>query len=57
MSETNVDANDPLASTPPEPAKKLNLDIDPAETSEWLESLEYVLNARGAERVKFSLPP
>jgi len=27
-------------------------DIDPAETQEWLESLEYVLNTKGPERVK-----
>jgi pyruvate dehydrogenase E1 component len=28
-------------------------DVDPAETQEWLESLEYVLKTKGAERVKF----
>ena len=27
-------------------------DIDPAETQEWLDSLEYVLNTKGPERVK-----
>jgi pyruvate dehydrogenase E1 component len=27
-------------------------DIDPAETREWLDSLEYVLNTKGPERVK-----
>ncbi len=30
-------------------------DLDPVETQEWLESLEYVLKTRGAERVKFLL--
>ena len=30
-------------------------DLDPAETAEWLESLQYVLEAKGAERVKFLL--
>jgi pyruvate dehydrogenase E1 component len=28
-------------------------DVDPSETQEWLESLEYVLKTKGAERVKF----
>jgi pyruvate dehydrogenase E1 component len=27
-------------------------DVDPAETQEWLDSLEYVLNTKGPERVK-----
>ena len=27
-------------------------DIDPAETAEWLESLDYVLESKGPERVK-----
>src|SRR5439155_25905534 len=27
-------------------------DIDPIETKEWLDSLEYVLNTKGPERVK-----
>ena len=31
------------------------VDQDPAETAEWLESLEYVLQSKGAERVKFLL--
>ncbi|HUY89211.1 MAG TPA: pyruvate dehydrogenase (acetyl-transferring), homodimeric type [Pirellulales bacterium] len=30
-------------------------DFDPAETAEWLESLQYVLEAKGPERVKFLL--
>jgi pyruvate dehydrogenase E1 component len=30
-------------------------DVDPAETQEWLESLEYVLKTKGAERAKFLL--
>ena len=30
-------------------------DTDPAETREWLESLEYVLQAKGSERVKYLL--
>ena len=30
-------------------------DIDPTETQEWLESLEYVLNSRGPERVNYLL--
>src|SRR5262245_6960485 len=27
-------------------------DLDPAETQEWLDSLDYVLNTKGPERVK-----
>ena len=30
-------------------------DPDPAETSEWLDSLEYVLNSKGPERVEYLL--
>ena len=30
-------------------------DIDPAETQEWLDSLDYVLNSRGTERAKYLL--
>ena len=30
-------------------------DIDPVETNEWLDSLEYVLGSRGPERVKYLL--
>ncbi|HND54788.1 MAG TPA: pyruvate dehydrogenase (acetyl-transferring), homodimeric type, partial [Pirellulaceae bacterium] len=30
-------------------------DVDPAETLEWAESLDYVLNTKGAERAKFLL--
>ena len=31
------------------------VDVDPAETQEWLDSLEYVLNSRGPDRVKYLL--
>ncbi len=30
-------------------------DLDPAETAEWLQSLQYVLEAKGPERVKYLL--
>jgi pyruvate dehydrogenase E1 component len=30
-------------------------DVDPSETKEWLESLQYVLQAKGPERVKYLL--
>src|SRR6059058_148155 len=36
--------------TPPAPAPQQ--DIDPVETQEWLDSLEYVLSTKGPERVK-----
>ena len=29
------------------------LDIDPAETNEWLGSLDYVLKSRGPDRVRY----
>jgi len=35
----------PVTPVPPQ-------DIDPVETKEWLDSLEYVLNTKGPERVK-----
>ena len=31
------------------------VDIDPTETAEWVESLDYVLKSKGAERVKYLL--
>ncbi|MCA9195567.1 MAG: pyruvate dehydrogenase (acetyl-transferring), homodimeric type, partial [Planctomycetales bacterium] len=31
------------------------VDADPAETAEWMSSLEYVLKSKGAERVKYLL--
>ncbi len=36
----------------PVPPPSQTQDIDPAETQEWLDSLEYVLNTKGPERVK-----
>jgi len=38
-----------------DPFVELVEDIDPAETQEWLDSLEYVLTSRGAERAKYLL--
>src|SRR5260221_390012 len=46
-SETAV-ANGDGPQITPVPAQ----DIDPVETKEWLDSLEYVLNTKGPERVK-----
>ena len=34
---------------------KLPIDIDPTETSEWIDSLQYVLERHGADRVNFLL--
>ena len=36
-------------------AKNAEVDIDVAETNEWLQSLEYVLKSKGPERVRFIL--
>src|SRR5947207_13392390 len=46
-SETAVANGDGPQVTPVPPQ-----DIDPIETKEWLDSLEYVLNTKGPERVK-----
>jgi pyruvate dehydrogenase E1 component len=40
---------------PPEPVPAVPEDIDPAETQEWLDSLRYVLESKGPERVKYLL--
>ena len=34
---------------------KLPIDIDPTETAEWIDSLQYVLERHGADRVNFLL--
>ena len=31
------------------------VDVDPAETQEWLESLEYIMNSKGHDRAKYLL--
>jgi pyruvate dehydrogenase E1 component len=36
-----------------EPYVEQTLDVDPAETAEWIDSLEYVLNHRGSDRAKY----
>jgi pyruvate dehydrogenase E1 component len=41
--------------TPVDPYVNPGIDQDPAETAEWLESLDYVLSSKGSERVKFLL--
>ena len=42
------------ATAPGDPAPK-GPDLDPAETEEWLDSLQYVLETKGAERVRYLL--
>ena len=39
----------------PAPAATVGRDVDPAETQEWLDSLEAVLKAQGSERAEFLL--
>ncbi len=41
-----------MASADLSPNSPIPNDVDPAETSEWLESLDYVLESKGPERVK-----
>ncbi len=38
-----------------EPFIKQTVDIDPVETEEWIDSLEYVINSRGPDRAKYLL--
>lgn len=53
MSDTHTIPTSELA--PAQAAYTSSHDVDPAETQEWLDSLEYVLKTKGAERVKFLL--
>ena len=38
-----------------EPYLKQTTDLDPAETQEWLDSLEYVISSKGPDRAKYLL--
>ena len=38
-----------------EPYLKQTVDADPAETQEWLESLEFVIKSKGEDRAKYIL--
>lgn len=38
-----------------EPYLKQTLDVDPLETKEWLESLDYIIESRGEDRAKYIL--
>ncbi len=38
-----------------EPYLKQTMDLDPTETQEWLDSLEYVIESRGGDRAKYLL--
>jgi pyruvate dehydrogenase E1 component len=48
----NVEASGPMAGEQPTAGV---IDTDPAETEEWLESLRYVLESKGPERVSYLL--
>ncbi len=47
--------SDVLNATPNSTPHGSSPDIDPVETQEWLDSLQYVINSRGHERAKFLL--
>ena len=53
MSETKT--LPPSEAAPTEPYVAQVHDVDPAETQEWLESLDYVLKTKGPERAKYLL--
>ena len=39
----------------PDPNPPKGVDVDPGETKEWLESLQYVLESKGRERAQYLL--
>jgi pyruvate dehydrogenase E1 component len=53
MAETKILSDGEQAVLPPAPPS--SADVDPAETKEWLESLQYVLESKGRERAQFLL--
>jgi pyruvate dehydrogenase E1 component len=53
MADTNTATDVDL--TAADPFLSNSVDIDPAETQEWLESLDYILKTKGPERLKFLL--
>ena len=53
MSEATILADGEQPLVDPTPPK--GIDIDPAETREWLDSLDYVLDSKGRERAQFLL--
>jgi len=55
MSDATVPVSDPAPDQHDQGLTSQVQDIDPVETQEWLESLEYVLKTRGPERVKYIL--
>ena len=38
-----------------DPYLKQTVDMDPAETQEWLDSLEYIIKSKGSDRAKYLL--
>ncbi|TWU54647.1 Pyruvate dehydrogenase E1 component [Rubripirellula tenax] len=53
MSESETVAKAEVAQNLGELQRNADVDIDAAETQEWLSSLDYVLQSKGPERVKF----
>ena len=53
MSEATILADGEQPPVNPNPPK--GVDVDPAETREWLDSLQYVLDSKGRERAQFLL--
>ena len=45
----------PSSSDSSEPYIQQTVDTDPAETQEWLDSLEYIMNSKGHDRAKYLL--
>jgi pyruvate dehydrogenase E1 component len=55
MNTNAKEPNMPDESFSPDAVRRLPHDIDPAETREWLDSLDYVIQAAGPERAAFLL--
>ncbi|MGB7325599.1 MAG: pyruvate dehydrogenase (acetyl-transferring), homodimeric type [Rubripirellula sp.] len=53
MSESETIAKAEIAQNLGEVQRNTDVDVDSAETQEWLASLDYVLQSKGPERVKF----
>ncbi|TWT94340.1 pyruvate dehydrogenase (acetyl-transferring), homodimeric type [Neorhodopirellula pilleata] len=55
MSDSKTVAQAEISQNLGELTRSVDVDVDAAETQEWLASLEYVLQSKGPERVKFLL--
>ena len=50
-----IKSSEPSGEAHPNPFVEQVADLDPTETQEWLESLEYVINSKGPDRARYLL--